>query len=158
MDQNAIPRNAEKSTTRVNLNSAMIGVIFTILTLIWSLKPENFNIFIIYQLVLAIPLLFISSLAYTKIGYSSNIKLFDRFAWFATTFGTNMVLNTAALIAGTFYRPLGFLYLLVMLLGVTGYYTINIITGSHVYNQVIKLSVIYLIIIFGGLLPLFLYY
>jgi hypothetical protein len=55
----------------------MMGSLFFILTLVWTLGVQKFNGFIIGQLVMAIPLLFVSSLAYAKVSYREKNKPFD---------------------------------------------------------------------------------
>lgn len=156
-DQYQGMRSPEKSVSRVTINGAMMGSLFFILTLIWTLGPEKFNIFIIGQLVLAIPLLFISSLAYAKIGYRDKWHWFNRFGWITTTLGNNFILNVAGLMAGKFYRELAYVYFSLVIVLVTVYYLINILHGKEsLKEELAKLAIVILIVILGGILPLIL--
>jgi hypothetical protein len=150
-------RSPEKSLARVQINGAMMASLFFILTLIWTLGPEKFNIFIIGQLVLAIPLLFISSLSYAKIGYRDKWHWFNRFGWITTTLGNNFILNVAGLMAGKFYRELAYAYFALVIILVTIYYLINILHGKEsLKEELAKLAIVILIVILGGILPLIL--
>jgi hypothetical protein len=54
----------------------MLASIFVMLAVIFL---EKFNLLGVMEMVLSIPLLFISSLAYAKIGYWKETKLWDGF-------------------------------------------------------------------------------
>ncbi len=73
MKEDLTQGNAEKGISHIAINAFMIGSLFMILTLIWTLGPDKFNPFIIWQLVLGIPLIFISSLAYGKVSYRKKL-------------------------------------------------------------------------------------
>ena len=147
--------NPEKAASRVAINAFMIGSMFMILTLIWTLGPTKFNPFIIWQLVLAIPLLFISSLAYAKVSYRAKSAIFDRYGWISHTFGNDMALNAFGLIAGSIFRSLGFVYFALSILAVITYY---IIDSKHDRSQtkenLIKMILILLVFLIGGIYPL----
>jgi len=148
-------KNPEKSISRVTINGAMMGSLFFILTLIWTLGPEKFNIYIIAQLVLAIPLLFISSLAYAKVGFRSKIRLFDRFGWLTTVLGNNFILNVAGLIAATFSKTLSVIYFSLVFALILIYYAINVFHyGDSLKEELTKVFIILVIILLGGILPL----
>ncbi|MDH4358785.1 MAG: hypothetical protein OEV37_02455 [Candidatus Berkelbacteria bacterium] len=150
-------KNPEKSISRVTINGAMMGSLFLILTLIWTLGPEKFNIYIIAQLVLAIPLLFISGLAYAKVGFRSKIRLFDRFGWITTVLGNNFILNVTGLIAATFSKTLSVIYFSLVFTLILIYYAINVFhCGDSLKEELIKVFVILAIILIGGILPLIL--
>ena len=147
--------NPEKSASRVAINAFMIGSLFMVLTVIWTLGPQKFNPFIIWQLVLAIPLIFISSLAYVKVGYRDKSKVFDRFGWLSHTLGNDLVLNSFGLIAATFFKSLGFIYFILLSFMFLGYYVID---SRHDPTQktenTIKFIFILLIFVIGGIVPL----
>jgi hypothetical protein len=129
--------------------------LFFILTLIWTLSPDKFSKFIIYQLVLGIPLLFISSLAYAKLGYWKDILTWDKFAWTTNTIGNIFVINIVGLIAATFDKTLGFIYFGVVIFLIAFYYGINIRLAPHTtWARVRKFIFFIIILILGGILPL----
>lgn len=158
MDQippNLENRRKDKSVSRVTINGTMMASLFFILTLVWTLGPKKFNIYIVSQLVLAIPLLFVSSLAYAKVSYREKHHLFDRFAWIATTLGNNFVLNVAGLMAATINKTVALIYFATSFVLITIYYAINIYDGlDTALEETIKLLVILIIMILGGIIPL----
>jgi len=157
-EENVKILNPEKSATRISINSSMLGILIFILTVIWTLGAKDYNQFIIFQLVLAIPMLFFSNLAYAKIGYRENSFVFDRFGWVVSTLGNNFTLNVVALIAANFYLKLSYIFVAVLFLGITIYYILNILSSDNPVRQILKLIFIYAIIVFGAIVPLVLYY
>ncbi len=156
MAKRDIQINPEKAASRVAINAFMIGSLFMILTLIWTLGPNKFNPFIIWQLVLAIPLLFISSLAYAKVSYRMNAHMFDRYGWISHTLGNNMVLNSFGLIAASFFMTLGIVYFLLAILTVSLYYIIDSKQDrSQSKENLLKVILILVIFLVGGIYPLF---
>jgi len=148
--------NPEKASTRIGINSFMMGSLFFILTLIWVVSPEKFNVVIVVQLVLAIPLLFVSSLAYSKIAYRKETKLWDIFGWFTNNLGSIFVLNSVGLMAASFSRNISFLYFGLTLSLMLVYSLINIIYEPHTFKEkLFKFLFFLVVLLFGGVLPLF---
>lgn len=147
--------NPEKASAKVSINSFMIASLFFILTLIWTLNPEKFSSIIIYELVLAIPLLFVSSLSYSKIGYWKETKLWDWLGWFTNNIGNIFVLNVVGLIAATFSIKLSFLYFGLTILLMFIYSLINIIYRHNKLAEKLFKFLFFLVILFlGGIYPL----
>ncbi|MEI8061240.1 MAG: hypothetical protein WCG99_03015 [Candidatus Berkelbacteria bacterium] len=145
----------DKSISRVTINGTMMASLFFILTLVWTLGPQKFNTSIITQLVLAIPMLFISSLSYAKVSYREKHHVFDRFAWITTTLGNNFVLNVAGLMAATFSKPIAIIYFSTSFILITIYYIINIYDGlDTAREELLKLLFILIIMVIGGIIPL----
>ena len=146
----------EKSASRVTINGAMMGSLFFILTLVWTLGVQKFNGFIIGQLVMAIPLLFVSSLAYAKVSYRAKNKPFDQMGWITTTLGNNMILNVSGLMTATFSKPIAIAYFAVSFSVITIYYIINCYSRPEKTTEdIIKLFIVYFIMMIGGIIPLF---
>ena len=103
MEEDFFRTNAEKSASKVNIDSIMMGCLFFVFTLIWTLNPKQFNPMAITQLVLAIPLLFVSSLAYTKLSYRKEIKHWDYLGWYTNTIGNAFVLNVVGILVSKEY-------------------------------------------------------
>ena len=147
--------NPTKASVRVNINSLMMGSLFFILTLIWTLNPLKFSVFIIAQIVYAIPLLFVSSLAYSKIGYSEDTRTWDSLGWFSNNIGSIFILNVVGLMTATLFRTIAFSYfgLIVLLMGIY-----SIINVSHRQNQskekLFKYIFFVAVLVLGGILPL----
>jgi len=154
--------NPEKAASKVAINSFMIGSLFFILTLVWTLSPEKFGIVIVSELILAIPFLFVSSLAYSKIGYWKETKHWDIFAWYTNNVGNIFVLNVVGLIAGAMYRNIAFTYFALIILLMAIYTSINIFAHKKVYQNVLfkeklfKFFFFVLVLFLGGIFPLYL--
>lgn len=135
----------------------MMGSLFFILTLIWTLGLEKFNVYILTQLIFAIPLLFISSLFYTKAGYKDKVFLFDKAGWISTTIGNIFILNVVGLIAGTFSKNIALIYFVLTSICILSYYTIGVYYERETFKEkIIKVLFIFIILTLGGIYPLFL--
>jgi len=146
--------NPEKASARVTINSFMMGSLFVILTLIWSLNPGRFSYATIVQLVLAIPLLFVSSLTYAKIGYWQETKLWDTYGWFTNTIGTLFIINVAGLITATLYKNLAIFYFVLTILLMAIYSAVNVVYRPASFKEkLFKFLFLVVIIVLGGLLP-----
>ena len=145
----------EKAATRVSINAFMMGNLFFILTLIWTLSPEKFSLVIITQLVFGIPLFLVSSLCYAKVGYWPRHEAWDRFGWLTNTIGNICVLNIIGLMTATFFKNLAFMYfgLIILLIGI--YYVINVAYKPYTLNERIWKFILFLALLFiGGIYPL----
>lgn len=106
--------NPHKADSKIKINTSLIVVCITLLGIIWTFAPERLNFPILLQFVLAVPLLYISSIAYTKIAYWKEIKLWDYLGWFTGTTATAFVLN----IVGILTYLLGYSVLALIYFGV----------------------------------------
>ncbi len=108
MEEHLVETNPQKSANKVTINSFMMGSLFFILTLIITLDPNKFSHAVIYQLVLAIPLLYVSSLAYSKLGYWKEVHEWDALGWLTNTTGNLFVINSIGLVASKFSHNLAY--------------------------------------------------
>jgi fatty acid desaturase len=149
--------NSHKATVRVATNSIMMGGLFLILTLIWTGDPAKFNIFVVSQLILAVPLLYVSTLAYLKIGYSEKVFMWDILGWFTNNIGSIFILNAVGLMTAAINKDLAVLYFLFMIVFMLMYSIINIIYNPQEKTEKIFKFLFFLIVLaIGGLLPLLL--
>jgi hypothetical protein len=149
--------NANKASTKVTINSFMMGSLFFILTLIWTLNPEKFSIFIIAQIVLAIPMLFVSSLAYAKIGYWEKVNLWDILGWFTNNLGSIFILNAVGLMTAQINKLLGLIYFLLLILLMAIYSIINVVYRRRTLKEkIFKFAFFVFVLAVGGIIPLFL--
>lgn len=149
--------NPEKAASKVAINSFMAGGLFVVFTLIWTLSPKQFSELIILQLVLSIPLLFVSSLAYTKIGYQKDVMLWDNLAWHTNSIGNAFILNIIGLLVSTEYPYIAILYFTVITILFIIYTAINISLHPHfVWQKIYKFGFFMFLVILLGILPLFL--
>jgi len=147
--------NPAKSANKVTINSFMMGSLFFILTLIITLDPDRFSHLVIYQLVLAIPLLYVSSLAYSKIGYWRNIEGWDALGWFTNNTGNLFVINAIGLVAANFSLGLAYAYFALFAILMVSYTSLNVYyKREKMISKIFKLVYLLIIIFFGGILPI----
>ena len=147
--------NPEKATLRISINSFMMSSLFFILTLIWTLNPEKFNFFIIAQVILAIPMLFVSSLSYSKVAYWEKNLAWDWLGWITNELGNIPVLNIVGLITATLFIKLAYAYFALVILLMLTYTLINIHYRPHKSKEkLIKFVIFLTIVFFGGIYPI----
>jgi len=145
--------NPQKSANKVTINSLMMGSLFFILTLIITLDPNKFSPAIIFQLFLAVPMLYVSSLAYSKIGYWKETFEWDALGWFTNTIGNLFVINAIGLLALKFSQTLSVLYFSLFCLLMIIYTFINIRQNKKIlFEKIFKLVFLLVIVFFGGIL------
>ena len=145
--------NPQKSTNKVTINSFMMGSLFFVLTLIITLDPSKFSHLIIYQLFLAIPLLYVSSLAYSKIVYYEKTYHFDTLGWFTNTVGNLFINNAIGLLALKFSPNLSKVYFSLFCVLMTVYTFINVKQNEKIfYEKLFKLLFLLVIVFFGGII------
>ncbi|HEV7702233.1 MAG TPA: hypothetical protein VGO63_02205 [Candidatus Paceibacterota bacterium] len=145
--------NPQKSANKVTINSFMMGSLFFVLTLIITLDPNKFSHAIIFQLFLAIPLLYISSLAYSKVGYWEQTADWDTLGWFTNTIGNLFVINAIGLLALKFSQGLAYVYFSMFCVLMTLYTLINIKQNKKIlHEKIFKLIFLLVIIFFGGII------
>ncbi|GBE17052.1 hypothetical protein BMS3Abin15_00887 [bacterium BMS3Abin15] len=77
MPKNIFKTSPEKAISKVHISSIMMGVLIFIFAFIWNNGPDELSRIAIFQLVLAIPLLFVSTLAYSKIAKGLGVSVND---------------------------------------------------------------------------------
>lgn len=152
---NLFSTNPEKASGRVAINGVMLASIFVMLGVIF-LDYQKFNIIAISEMVLSIPFLFISSLAYAKIGYWKETKLWDILGYFANTFGNFFLINAIGILSFSVSHLLAFLYFGLIIFLFLIFSIINLFYGKPFNDQLFKFSLTLIIIFFGGILPLLL--
>lgn len=85
--------NPHKASAKIVINNNLIAVCITVLGIIWAFAPDRLEISLLLQFVFAVPLLYVSSIAYTKIAYYKEVKYWDYLGWFTSTTATAFVLN-----------------------------------------------------------------
>jgi hypothetical protein len=145
--------NPQKSANKVTINSFMMGSLFFVLTLIITLGQNRFSHAIIFQLFLAVPLLYVSSLAYSKIGYWKETYEWDALGWFTNTLGNLFVINAIGLLSLQFSHILTYIYFSLFCLLMVVYTFINIRQNKKIfYEKMFKLIFLLIVIFLGGVL------
>jgi len=162
-EQDPFGTNPDKASAKIRINNNLIAACLTIFGMIWALAPGRLTSLIILQFVIAIPLLYASNIAYTKIAYWKKVKLWEYMGWFAGTTGTALVFNILGLLIFSLgFAELAIVYFVVMWLCLLAYTLINI-HYSLEYNphpkdlnyKVFKLFYFISIQLVFGIIPLY---
>ncbi|MFA6428785.1 MAG: hypothetical protein WCW02_04585 [Candidatus Buchananbacteria bacterium] len=155
--KSAFDINPHKANMKITINSAMIGVLFFMLTFILASGQTKFNFLVLAQLVLAIPLLYVSTLTYSKIAYWQEFEAWDFFGWMISNLGNTIVLNAIGLMVASISRGLALTYFLLIILLMSIYSIINIsymAETSHIKSsRFFKLVFFLVVLLVGGLVP-----
>ena len=151
---NTFSINPEKATSNVTIAGVMLASLFVALSVIF-LEPERFDVWTIAQLALAIPLLFVACLAYAKIGYWKENKLWDTLGYFTNTSGDFLLINAIGLMISKISIGVSLAYFTLTIVLMLIYTIINVIYKPHTLtDKSFKFLFSLLIMIFGGILPL----
>jgi len=155
MKRDMFETNPAKAANKLAINSFMMGSVFFIFTLIWTLSPEKFSSLIIAELVFSIPLLFVSSLSYSKIAYWKETALWDSFGWFTNNIANICLLNVVGLMVAQIFKIMAIYYFSTVILLMFIYSAINVIYGPHLFKEkLFKFLFIVGGLILGGILPI----
>ena len=90
-----------KASTRIALNRTLIAIAIGVFFLTINLREALlFQKILLLQLVLAVPLLLTSTLAYSKIGYREQIERWNTLGWMTFIFGYAFLLNVIGILIG----------------------------------------------------------
>lgn len=95
-----IEKKIVKADTRININSMLVAVSATVLFIISAINPSLFiqEFWLALQLVLIIPLLITSSLAYSKLGYKKETRRWNTLGWVCFVIGFAFMINVTAIL------------------------------------------------------------
>jgi hypothetical protein len=109
------------------------------------------------QLILAVPLMYVSTLAYLKIGYSEKVFAWDTLGWFTSNIGNIFILNAIGLMTIPLGKEFALWYFLSTIALMVIYSAINIAYHPHERGEkIFKFFFFLFFLIIGGLLPLML--
>ena len=152
-EENLFSTNPEKAAARVAINGVMLASIFVMLAVVF-LDLERFNKVAVMQMVLSIPCLFISSLAYSKLGYWKETRLWDIFGYLTNTFGNLFMINAIGLLAAAISIAFSWVYFGITLLLLLFYSLVNIFYTKAFGKKIFKFLFSLAIIVIGGIFPL----
>jgi hypothetical protein len=90
---------AVKAAARMNLNTFLLSTaIFAFFTTINLRKELLFQPLLLIQLTLSIPLLLLSTLAYSKLGYREQTERWNLLGWVAFILGYAFILNVIGIL------------------------------------------------------------
>lgn len=144
--------NPHKANSKISINNTLIAVCLGVFSIMWALSPERLIPSVLLQFIFAIPLLYISSISYTKIAYHDKVRPWDYLGWFTGTTGTAFVLNIFGVLTyslGHETMALGYFVFTWLLLLI--YTLTNIFEDKKSYKQRIFKFVYFIVIqlIFG---------
>ncbi|MFC1663703.1 hypothetical protein ACFL0A_01070 [Patescibacteria group bacterium] len=144
--------NPQKAASKISINNNLMAVCLAIFGIFWATVPEKLTLPIIIQFAFAIPLFYVSSIAYTKIAYWKQVKFWDYLGWFTGITATAFVLNIIAILIFILgYKGMALVYFLVLWSFLVVYTVINI----HYNPQVARVKIfkllffIFIQLIFG---------
>lgn len=89
-----------KADSRITLNTTLLAISIGVFFLMINMNSNFLSQKILTtQLILSIPLLFISNLAYSKIGYRKQVKKWNIFGWITFIIGFGFILNVIGIIS-----------------------------------------------------------
>lgn len=90
-----------KASGRIAINTRLIGVTFASFFLTLNFRGELLqHTMVLLQLVVAIPVLFTSTLAYSKVSYRSDVVRWNRLGWVTFAVGYSFLINVVGIIIG----------------------------------------------------------
>lgn len=88
------PKLASKASARIALNRTLIGIVIGVFFLTINLRKELFfQKALVLQLVVSIPFLLTSILAYSKVAYRTKTEKWNNLAWFTFIVGYAFIIN-----------------------------------------------------------------
>jgi len=145
--------NPEKANSKVAINGVMLASIFVMMAVVF-LEIEKFEVIAVAEMVLSIPLLFISSLAYSKVGYLKRTKLWNSLGYFTTTLGNYFLINAIGITSHKLSFTFAYVYFGLIIFLTLAYSIINIINTKQFGKQIFKFLFALVILLLGGVLPL----
>lgn len=148
-----LPPNPEKAASRVAINGVMLASLFVILSVVF-LNPDQFRVVGIAQILFSIPFLFVSSLAYSKVGYWKETRLWNAFGYVTLTFGNFFMINAMGLFVAKISYELAMIYFAITIILLIAYSLVQINYRRSPSGQLIKFLFSSSIILIGGIIPL----
>jgi hypothetical protein len=103
MKEEINPKLVSKASARIALNRTLIGIVIGVFFLTINLRKELFfQKVLVLQLVISIPFLLTSILAYSKVAYRTNTEKWNNLAWFTFIVGYAFIINIIGILLGGF--------------------------------------------------------
>ena len=102
---NSFRTNPHKAAAKIQINNSLLGVCLTMFGFMWAFAPERLSVQVLVQFIFAVPLLYISNNAYSKIAYWRETKIWDYFGWLTSTIAIAFVLNIIGILTFLIGHP-----------------------------------------------------
>jgi hypothetical protein len=149
--------NEIKSKLRLDINRSLLAVTFTIFVLIISLNPSLFkeSIWMLLQLVIAIPLLLSSMFARSNLATAKKPKLWEKYGYFTFLISYSFLINVIAiLISMVIGLAIGLIFLgLNVIVSITYSIIATREDKTKIISRIKKDLLFIAILLFGGVLP-----
>ncbi len=145
-----------KASNRVGINRSLIAIAIGVFFLTVNLNKQILmEEILVLQLVLSIPMLLVSTLAYSKLGYRKKTNRWNILAWITFILGYTFLLNIIGiLLSNTVGTRTALIYFTVTWLVSLAYSIIDISYSKVVWKERLLKDILFTaIIIFLGILP-----
>ncbi len=150
----------KKGETRLTLNARMMGINFTIFILLISINSSILRVdqFLTMQLILSMPFLYTSSLARSRMSYTSHPvqeQRWDILGWLTFLIGYTFTLDCIGLLTAHYVAPyLAIVFFVANWILSISYALIEIWNDPKYWTErVVKESAFIVLQVFFGLLP-----
>ena len=147
-----------KATAKMSVNIALIGISFTVFTLILTLKPELLkNEFLALQIVLSIPFLISSTLARMRHVSAAEEKRWESFGFVGFILAYSFLINSIGILLDIFASVgIAMVFFAVNIASAVVYSAIEVsYNRSMLKERLFKDLAFFLIILFLGIVPSF---
>lgn len=145
-----------KATAKMSVNIALIGISFTIFTLILTLKPELLrNEFLSLQLVSAIPFLISSTLARMSLVNAAEQKRWETYGFIGFVLAYSFLVNVIGILLASFVSiGITLVFFVINIIAALIYSSIEVsYDRNKLKERILKDLIFILIVIFLGILP-----
>jgi len=146
-----------KAKSKMEINLWLLGIVFTLFTLIITINPDLIrqNNFLSLQLVLAIPLLCSSIFARSKLGHSQKVNLWETYGYLTYILAYSFLINVVGIFLSVLVNlQIGLVFWIGNILSALIYSLLEIIGDKEKIGSRIPKDLIFIIIIIMfGILP-----
>jgi len=148
-----------KAQLRLSINQSLLAITFTVFALTISLKPSLLkeSLFVPTQLTVAIPLLFSSLFARSKLPFAKHPRMWEEYGYFTFLIGYSFLINVlGTLLTVSIGKPSGIIFFVANILISVAYSCLEIAEDrSKLFSRIRKDLFFATILFLGGILPSF---
>ena len=145
-----------KASNRIGVNRSLIAIAIGVFFLTVNLKRQILvEEILALQLVLSIPMLLVSTLAYTKVGYREKTERWNTLAWITFIAGYTFQLNIIGILLSDIVgKNIAIIYFVVTWIVSLIYSLIDISYDKSVWKERVLKDIIFtLVLVILGILP-----
>ena len=145
-----------KASNRIGINRSLIAIAIGVFFLTVNLKRQILlEEILVLQLVLSIPMLLVSTLAYTKVGYREKTERWNNLAWITFIIGYTFQLNIIGILLSDIVgKNMAIIYFVVTWIVSLIYSLIDISYDKSAWKERVFKDIIFtLVLVVLGVLP-----